>query len=176
MAIPAIDNVEDTVRKKGERPGRTLILGLGNILLKDEGFGVHVAQALRDHELPESAEVIDGGTSSLDVLLCREGIKKLIVIDVIKGGGEPGTIYRMKIDRDDRRRLGRLFSAQSPGAISLHQLGLIEALAAAEKLNIIPGEIVIIGVEPQKIEWGLELTDTLKEKVLPVTNLVLEEA
>ena len=60
-------------------------------------------------------------------------------------------------------------------AVSLHQIGLMEALAAAQKLNNAPQEIMIIGIEPKEIGWGLELTDLLKDKIAQIVNLVLEE-
>ncbi|KPK74793.1 MAG: hypothetical protein AMJ79_13160 [Phycisphaerae bacterium SM23_30] len=165
--------VESKAEKKERR--RVLILGLGNILLRDEGFGVHVAQQLAQTELPDYVEVIDGGTSSLDVLLGEEGVKKLIVVDVLKAGGEPGAIYRLKVDSDHIKRLKELFGPHQRATVSLHQIGLIDALAAAEKLGNAPQEIVIIGIEPKEIEWKLELTDVLKKQVTQVINLVLEE-
>jgi hydrogenase maturation protease len=70
---------------------KILILGVGNILLKDEGIGVHIARKLQKQQLPDNVEVIDGGTASLDVFLSWQKPYKLIVIDAIKGGRKPGT-------------------------------------------------------------------------------------
>ena len=165
----------DSEADKIEDRRRVLVLGLGNILLKDEGFGVHVAQKLAQTKLPDYVEVIDGGTSSLDVLLCEQGVGKLIVVDVLKAGSEPGSVYRLKVKGDQRTKLEEIFSSPERGTISLHQVGLMEALAAAEKLNNAPQEIVIIGVEPKEIGWGLELTGVLRNKIEQIINLVLEE-
>ena len=165
----------DSELDKVEDRRRVLVLGLGNALLKDEGFGVHVAQKLAQTKLPDYVEVIDGGTSSLDVLLCEQGIGKLIVVDVLKADSEPGSVYRLKVKGDQRKKLEDIFSHPQRGTVSLHQIGLMDALAVAEKLNNVPQEIVIIGVEPKEIGWGLELTDVLKEKIPQIVNLVLEE-
>src|SRR4030042_7180736 len=72
-----------------------LILGIGNLLLKDEGVGVHVVERLREIPLPENVEVLDGGTAGLDLVDFIGGRKKLIVIDAVNAGEKPGTIYRL---------------------------------------------------------------------------------
>jgi len=151
-----------------------LVLGLGNILLKDEGVGVHVVEQLRKCDLPEYVEVIDGGTSSLDILLLQDNQFKLIVIDAVKAGQEPGTIYQARMTADETDKLTDMLHGQTP-QISLHQIGLIETLVMADKLKRAPGEIVIFGVEPCQIKCGLQLTEIVKEKIPQIVNLVLEE-
>ncbi len=152
---------------------RVLVLGLGNILLKDEGVGVHVAQKLQELALPCNVEVMDGGTACLDVLSLAQGIEKLVVIDALRAGKEAGTIYHARLKIKERDKLEQIFSSDSK--LSLHQMGLVDALAAAEKMNCAPKEIVIIGVEPRKMDWGLELTDEVKQKVPEIINTVLKE-
>ncbi len=153
--------------------GRILVLGLGNILLKDEGVGVHIAQMLQELALPHNVEVVDGGTASLDVLLLAPGIEKLVVIDALRAGKEAGTIYKARLKSEERDKLEQIFSSGS--RISLHQVGLIDALAIAEKMNCAPKEIAIIGIEPKKIDCGLELTDEVKQKIPEIINTVLKE-
>jgi hydrogenase maturation protease len=153
--------------------GRILVLGLGNILLKDEGVGVHIAQMLQELALPHNVEVVDGGTASLDVLLLAPGIEKLVVIDALRAGKEAGTIYKARLKSEERDKLEQIFSSGS--RISLHQVGLIDALAIAEKMNCSPKEIAIIGIEPKKIDCGLELTDDVKQKIPEIINTVLKE-
>lgn len=153
--------------------GRILVLGLGNILLKDEGVGVHIAQMLQELVLPHNVEVVDGGTASLDVLLLAPGIEKLVVIDALRAGKEAGTIYKARLKSEERDKLEQIFSSGS--RISLHQVGLIDALAIAEKMNCAPKEIAIIGIEPKKIDCGLELTDDVKQKIPEIINTVLKE-
>ena len=159
--------------EKSYGTGRILVLGLGNILLKDEGVGVHIAQMLQELALPHNVEVVDGGTASLDVLLLVPGIEKLIVIDALRAGKEAGTIYKARLKSEERDKLEQIFSSGS--RISLHQVGLIDALAIAERMNCAPKEIAIIGIEPKKIDCGLELTDDVKQKIPEIINTVLKE-
>jgi hydrogenase maturation protease len=152
---------------------RVLVLGLGNILLKDEGVGVHIAQKLQELALPEYVEVIDAGTGSFDVLLSALGVEKVVVIDALRAGNEAGTIYKASLHPEERDKLKQVFGGDS--SISLHQTGLIDSLVAAEKMNCAPKEIIIFGVEPKKIEYGLELTDKVRRRVPEIINEVLRE-
>ncbi|RKY35126.1 MAG: Ni,Fe-hydrogenase maturation factor, partial [Candidatus Duberdicusella sinuisediminis] len=72
---------------------KIIILGLGNLLYKDEGIGIHLIRELEKMKLPPNLELIDGGVGSLDILLSLENIDKLIIIDALKGGGAPATVY-----------------------------------------------------------------------------------
>ena len=159
--------------EKSDGTGRVLVLGLGNILLRDEGVGVHVAHKLQELAIPYNVEVMDGETACLDVLLLAQGVEKLVVIDALRAGKEAGTIYKARLRTEERDKLERIFSGDSK--LSLHQMGLLDALTAAEKLNCAPKEIVIIGVEPKKMDWGLELTDEVKQRVPEIINIVLKE-
>jgi len=144
---------------------KIVFLGLGNILLKDEGIGVHIIQELEKCSLPENCELIDGGTAGLDCLPPINEIEKLVIIDAIKGHKAPGTIYSLRPEH--------LIEDSSCEALSLHQVGIIELLSMAKKAGSLPGEVIIIGVEPKEIGWGLELTDCLKQKVPAIiSNLV----
>jgi hydrogenase maturation protease len=147
----------------------TLVLGVGNILLKDEGIGVHLVREMLKLALPANVEIIDGGTAALDVLIARPGLDKLIVIDAVRAGEEPGTIYKARF------KSAEFFGNQEQPKISLHQVDLLEALAIAEKLNCSPQEIVIIGVEPAELNCGLELTEQVKQKIPEIVNAVFEE-
>jgi len=149
------------------------VLGLGNILLKDDGIGVRVVEQLQDQDLPENVEIVDGGTASLDILLPADGIEKLIVIDAMRAGREPGSIYKAGFKGTERKKLQDHFELDNK--ISLHQVGLLDALTLAEKTNCLPKEIVIFGVEPEDISCGMELTEALKGRLLEIVNKVLEE-
>jgi len=143
---------------------RTAILGVGNLLMKDEGIGVHVAQACARLSLPEGVEVIDGGTS-IELAFLADGFDKLIVIDAVKAGGEPGTIYHFSLEEIEH--------GQAP-ILSGHELGLAQAFSASA-LERTPKEILIIGVEPSKIDWGLELSPELENKIPEIVKHVLRE-
>jgi hydrogenase maturation protease len=150
---------------------RVLILGVGNILLRDEGIGVHVAQQLSKYDLPDNVEVIDGGTAGLDILLSQEGLYKLVVVDAVRAGKKSGTVYKTKYLAP---RFVRGFPV-GQSKISLHQFNLLDALAVAEKMGCLPEEVVIIGVEPGEVDLGLELTEKVARSVPEVIEKVLEE-
>jgi len=152
---------------------RISVLGLGNILLSDDGVGVRAIELLQKHNLPANIEIIDGGTASLDALLLVKDVEKLVVVDAMRTGKEPGTIYKARINANDRDKLEQMFSRGSK--ISLHQIGLIDALAAAEKVNCLPKEFVIIGIEPGNMGCGLELTENVRRKIPEVVNTILKE-
>jgi hydrogenase maturation protease len=147
---------------------RIVIVGVGNVLLKDEGIGVHVVRALQEMSLASpggDVEVVDGGTS-LGALDRAEGADKLIIIDAARGGGEPGTIYRFAPDE---------VSGEPKLLTSLHDLGLLDSLRMMESVGNPPRETVIIGVEPAEVDWGLELTPALRGKLPDVVRRVVEE-
>ena len=150
-----------------------LVLGLGNVLLKDEGVGVHIAQELQQMALPDNVEAVDGGTGSLDILLTAQDIQKLVVIDSLRTGKEAGTVYTTRLRMEEYDKLEEVFSVGSN--ISLHQMGLIDSLAVVRKMDCAPKEIVIIGVEPENMDWGLELTDKVKQRIPEIINMVIEE-
>jgi hydrogenase maturation protease len=136
------------------------------MLLKDEGIGVHVAHALQQMPLDEGVEVIDGGTSP-DIIPLIEKADKLIVIDATLGGEEPGAIYRFSPED---------IAAESAGLVSAHQMSFVENLRTMKGLGIEPEETVIIGVEPKEVDWGLELSPELQERIPEIVKAVLREA
>lgn len=142
------------------------IVGLGNILLKDEGVGVWIVRELEKRNLPPDIEIIDGGTSSFEIFPSMKNIYKLIIIDALKGGEEPGTVYRFCPED--------LF-ATSDSYVSLHQINMLEGLIFAEKTGKTPQETVIIGIEPKEIDWGLGVTSDIKRKIPDIINIVMEE-
>jgi len=146
---------------------KIVILGVGNLLLRDEGIGIHVIRALSDKSIPANIdiEIIDGGTSS-DALHSMVGVDKLIIIDAVQGGGNPGAVYRFRIDD---------VVLEGKYSISLHQIDLFESLKMMEYLGGKPKDTVIIGVEPKEIEWGLRLSPELEQKVSHIVEIVLKE-
>lgn len=144
-----------------------VIVGVGNILLKDEGIGVHVVRALRQAIGPDRPDVniIDGGTSP-DTFLLLEGVQKLIVVDAVNGGSAPGSVYRFHPT-----------DILSPGKCitSLHQIDVLDGLKMMELSGIKPDETIIIGIEPKEIDWGLELSAELNEKLPQIIKVVKDE-
>ena len=146
---------------------KTVVLGTGNELFKDEGVGVHVARILQTKLPPSSSdvEVIDGGTSP-DIWSLIDGADKLIIIDSVRGGCEPGTIYRFTPQQ---------IVAETGLITSVHQMGILENLSLIELVGSKPGETIIIGVEPSELEPGLELSPELQKRMPKIIQTVLEE-
>jgi hydrogenase maturation protease len=146
---------------------KTVVLGVGNELFKDEGVGVHAARILQA-KLPPSGsnvEVIDGGTSP-DIWSLIDGADKLIIVDAVRGGCEPGTIYRFTPQQ---------IVADRGLITSVHQMGILENLSLMELVGGKPEETVIIGVEPADLEPGLELSAKLQERIPKIIQTVLGE-
>jgi hydrogenase maturation protease len=139
------------------------VLGIGNVLLRDEGIGCHVAHAMEEILLPD-VKIIDGGTCP-DVLQFLEDIDKLVIVDAVKGGGTPGQIYRFHLDD---------IALEQKPFLSLHDVGLVDNLTLMQLWHNI-SETVIIGVEPREINWGLELSPELQEKMPHIIDTILSE-
>lgn len=135
------------------------VIGLGNLLLTDEGFGVHVIQGLKkDPSIPESVAIIEAGTPGLDILNILEGFEKALILDIAELGGKPGTVYVLTIRKGEPKTTAlRIASVHEIDFLSALELGWSAGLA-------IPTEIIIIAVEP-KDRWshGLELTPQLAQ-------------
>ncbi len=144
-----------------------LILGIGNLLLKDEGVGVQIAQKMMKTRLPANVEVLDGGTASLDLISYLKGRKKVIVIDCVRGGDKPGTIYRLTpedIEKDENKIL------------SLHQVDFQQTLHLWAELSKKIPKVVVIGIEPKNYSsWGMELSSLVKKRVPKIIELVKKE-
>jgi hydrogenase maturation protease len=143
-----------------------LILGIGNILLKDEGIGVHVANKLIEAPLPPDVEVMDGGTIGMDLLYCIEGRKKVIVIDTVKAGEPPGTMYRFT-DKDLAVKKDFLRTA--------HGIDFYDVVQTSRMLGRKPDEIVFIGIEPEDMNEGMELSPAIANRIPAIIKLVMRE-
>ena len=141
---------------------KTAILGVGNILMKDDGVGVHVARALRDVRLPNDVVLIDAGTDP-DVAYDVDHADRIIVIDAVHGDGPPGTIYRLP---------GMSGNASASGERMCHDIGLLQTLRIARSFE---REILVIGVEPKEIECGLDLSSEVAARVPRVIELIRQE-
>jgi hydrogenase maturation protease len=158
----------DSLIKEGEQTfeKKIVILGVGNVLLSDEGVGVHVANELIKMELPDNVSVVEGGTDGFRLLNVITEADRLIVVDAVKGGGEPGTIYRFDIN--DVR------NSPSGFKTSVHQIGILEVIDLSGLIGKTP-HTTVIGVEPKSLEMSLELSPEIKGKVPRVIELVLED-
>jgi hydrogenase maturation protease len=139
------------------------IVGIGNLLLSDEGIGCHVAQALKGVS-PPNVEVIDAGTCA-DVSRLVEGADKLVIVDAARGGGTPGQIYRFHPED---------ITPERKPLLSVHDMSLLDSMMLVRAWRDV-GETVIIGVEPKELVWGLELSPEVSEKMPEIIDAVLSE-
>jgi len=145
---------------------KTVILGIGNVLLSDEGIGVHVANALSGMDLPQGVSVIEGGTDGFRLLNIITEADRLIVVDAVKGGAGPGSIYRFNID--EVRNVPAGFRT------SVHQVGILEVIDLSGLIGKTP-KTTVISVEPKCLDMSLELSPEIKEKIPRIIELVFEE-
>jgi hydrogenase maturation protease len=140
----------------------TLVLGVGNLLMQDEGAGVRALEAFADkYPLPDGVEFLDGGTSGLGLLQHLDGRDCLVIIDAVRSGERPGTVVRME---------GQEVPALFRQRISAHQLGIADLLAMAQLTGSLPGKLVLLGIEPKTMGTGL----TMSMEVLHGLNLLVD--
>ena len=145
----------------------TLVLGLGNILMRDEGIGVRAVELLAErYEFPPEVQLLDGGTLGLNLLPYVEDADRLLVIDAANVGGEPGTIARLESEE---------VPAFLGVKISPHQIGLADLLAAARLRGRCPRELVLVGVQPGVIDTGLELSPPVAAQVGALVEAALSQ-
>jgi hydrogenase maturation protease len=141
----------------------TLILGMGNLLLCDEGVGVHVARALAQRDLPPDVAVVEAGTAFLDVLPDIEKADRILLIDAMEAGGAPGSVYRVPFDQCLHPEM----------LASLHGFDLSRVLFMAGSDRA--PEVTVFGVEPARIEWGTELSPVIQQVLPAVEKAILNE-
>lgn len=152
-------------RGSSASPSKVTILGVGNELLSDEGVGVHVAKKLMKMKLPAHIEVIEGGTDGFGLLNIITDTDRLIVVDCVKGGSAPGTLY--KFDIDDVPATPSMFKT------SVHQISILEVIHLSGLIGKTP-QTTVIGVEPELITSGMELSATIAGKIPRVIELIFE--
>ena len=144
-----------------------LVLGIGNLLLQDEGAGVRAVEEFeRRYAIPVGVELLDGGTSGIELLQYIQGKDCLILIDVVKSGNPPGTLIRLE---------GQNVPALFQKKISPHQLGLSDLLATAQLIDRMPKRVVLFGIEPKSIETGLEMSEEVGGTIGRLADMVALE-
>lgn len=143
------------------------ILGVGNILLSDEGAGVYAVQKLQSKISHPDIKIIDGGTLGLDLIGIFEETERLFIIDCVKGGGEPGTIYKFGLES--------LKTGLSELKFSLHDFNLTDVIMLAQGIGVKIPEITFYGVEPESFEWGDKLTPKVAVGVEKLIEMIVED-
>jgi hydrogenase maturation protease len=146
------------------------VVGVGNLLMGDEGIGIEVVKRLE--ELPKGGptsvgyDVIDAGTAFFDIVSELRGYDKLIIVDAVHGGEPPGTVYRFTFED---------IQGMKGCAISLHDFGVVESIQLERVVARVPEEIVFYGIEPERVQLSMELSPLIREKVEYVVRKILEE-
>jgi hydrogenase maturation protease len=144
----------------------TLVLGLGNLVHGDDGVGIHAIERLqKDARVPGGVVLMDGGTQGLNLIPHIWGFKRLLVIDAVDAGKEPGTLIRLEGDA-----LQTL-----PGKPTVHQLGFADLMIALKLLGEPPDEVVVIGVQPQSTDWSAELTAPVRDALDQLLTVVIRQ-
>jgi hydrogenase maturation protease len=135
----------------------TLVVGLGNPLMGDDGVGIAAMERLGEqYEIPEGVQLIDGGTWGMNLLPVLESAGNIIFLDAIRIGGEPGTIVELEQDQ-----LPRMLSHK----MSPHQIDLREVLALAMLRGNLPNQLAAIGVEPERVEMRMDMTASVTSAI-----------
>jgi hydrogenase maturation protease len=141
------------------------LIGLGNLWKGDDGVGVRAVRAVQEEfAVHPDLAVVDGGTAGLGLLALLEGRDAVLCVDAVLFGKEPGYIGILEEEA--------IPAAFGPARMSLHHVGLPEVLAAARLLDALPGKICLIGVEPESLDVGLELSPAVQEKLPEVVALI----
>jgi hydrogenase maturation protease len=144
----------------------TIVLGLGNLVHTDDGVGVHAIQSLqKDPRVPHGVTLMDGGTLGLALLHRIPGSCRLLVIDAVHASEAPGTVFRFE---------GAALKGL-PGKASIHQLGFADLMIALQLTGEEPGEVVILGIQPESTEWGETLTPQVRKALTTVVDCAIAQ-
>ncbi|MCP4669800.1 MAG: HyaD/HybD family hydrogenase maturation endopeptidase [Desulfobacula sp.] len=142
------------------------VIGIGNILMQDEGIGVHIIKELEKYSFNPHIALIDGGNMGMDLLPFFDEHDKMIIVDAVDFEKQPGFIDT--IENDD---ILTLFTTK----MSLHHLGLKDVLSYAKLLDQTPKDLSLIGIQPKKVELDMKLSKTINSKIDTLTHMVLEK-
>jgi hydrogenase maturation protease len=144
-----------------------VVLGLGNLLRRDEGLGIRALELLRErYRLPEAVQLVDGGTLGLELLSYLEGAQRLLVLDAALTEGPPGTLLRVA-GEEVPRFLGMRTSP--------HEVGLADLLVVARLRDKEPREVVVLGMQPEAIELGWELSESVAAHLETLVDAALAQ-
>jgi hydrogenase maturation protease len=146
---------------------RIMVLGVGNILYRDDGAGIRVVETLENqYEFSDNVTIVDGGVLGINLLGIISSADQLIVVDTVLNHGKPGDFHRLEHEDIPNRILAKN---------SLHQVDLIEALTLCHALDHVP-RTTIIGIEPKDLNTlGEHLTPEIESRLDELTGLVLDE-
>lgn len=145
---------------------KIMVMGVGNILMSDEGLGVRFLDELGKQSLPENVELLEGGTAGLELVHLIQEVDFLIIVDAINAKSEPGALFRFQP--------GDLQVFPEKYEVSFHQIGIIEVLAMANVLGHAP-QTLIFGVQPKSLDWGMDISPEIQAQFPTLIKLILHE-
>ena len=151
-------------RPEGRKP--ILVVGIGNSIQMDDGVGIHVLRELEKCPMPPEVDLLDGGTTGIELLPWLEGREKVIFIDAVDGEQSPGTVFRFAPETVEYEMIPKA---------SVHEIGLVDALQMAARVGRGPRETVLFGVQPKRIDWSESVTEEIRAVIPRVASLVLDE-
>ena len=158
---------DTTTTNPSKPPASVMVLGIGNALRSDEGIGVHAIRELDARAcLGDHVTLIDGGVMGLDLLPALEGCEALVVVDAIDAAQPPGTVLRMEGDDVPTDIIDKL---------SMHQAGLADLLGLLRLQGQRPPQLVLFGVQPASLDWGLELSPIGQQALQPLVAAILDQ-
>ncbi|XUX01232.1 MAG: hydrogenase maturation protease [Dehalogenimonas sp.] len=160
MTRTSLDDTDNKV------PPRVLVLGVGNILLSDEGVGVRVVEELQKRPLPEYVEVADGATRAMELVDIMRGREKVIIIDALDADVEPGAVFKFGP--------GQLAETRKM-SVSVHDIGVHEAIFMLGLTGELPGDVTFYGIQPGSLELHEGLTEPVSMAVKKVIGFILED-
>lgn len=144
-----------------------LVVGLGNILLKDEGVGVRCVEYMESNGLDGGAKLLDGGTSGLGILEEMKGFKKTVIVDAVDMGKEPGHIASFAAEQ--------VLSLPHGPKFSLHDIDLADVIKVGKKIGYSFKDVKIVGIQPEEVSWGDTLSETIEKRLPALSERVLKE-
>jgi len=144
----------------------TVVIGVGNSILSDDGVGVHAIRLLQgDSRVPAGVSILDGGTLGLELVPYASDASRVLLLDAVNSGAAPGTLVRMAASD--------LLGAK--GGWSAHQLGVADLISALALVSTGPQDIVVLGVQPANTDWGTTLSPAVDAALSPLVDAALAQ-
>ena len=144
----------------------TIVLGLGNIAQADDGLGIHaVRRLLARYDLPPEVDVVEGGTAGLLLVPMLSDADRAVIVDAIDLAAVPGTLHRLE---------GREWSTAFLGRLTPHDAGLSDLLGATALGGTLPAELLLLGLQPERIGWGCEPTSTVTDAIPALVDALVD--
>ena len=143
-----------------------VVIGVGNLILGDDGFGIHVIERMKEMEEFRNVKIVDAMTNSAFLLEAMDGEEKAIIVDAMDVGQEGVGVFRFNPNLED---------FPSDIMLSMHDLHFKDVIAMARGVYKLPEEVVIVGVKPRKVELSMELSDECKRYIDEVIEIVKRE-